>query len=216
MNSCWILCDIRTGSTYLSGLLNGTGLFPLYEKRAFDEWFARKRNFIPDKETFISKPPLYAKVLIDQFNKLFTVADKPLIESKVPNLKYILLRRKDIVAQAVSYYIADMTGYILTPKNYSAWNTPVVYDEAEIRKRYKILKDNYEIWMPYLEGSDYLEIDYETLVAEPKKTLIKVLDYLEMNYDEQKLNITVETLPTTKKENAVFIQKFKSDNVLFS
>lgn len=82
--ACWILCDPRTGSSFLCDLLNNTQAFPVYthprmrNKRgpleigqAFNEW----ARLFDNVQQMLHDPPPYAKMIHHQYVE--TVAGLP-------------------------------------------------------------------------------------------------------------------------------------------
>ena len=74
--NCWILCLPRSGSTYLSDLLNSTNLFPIYKDHrlkdicgpiqsgmAFNEWLRIFSNY----DDFLKNPPMCCKAIYHQY-----------------------------------------------------------------------------------------------------------------------------------------------------
>lgn len=74
--NCWILCLPRSGSTYLSDLLNSTNLFPVYKDHrlknicgpiqngmAFNEWLRIFSNY----DDFSKNPPMCCKAIYHQY-----------------------------------------------------------------------------------------------------------------------------------------------------
>lgn len=177
MRPVWIVANVRTGSHVLSGYLNGTGLF----EPKFLEHF---QNLI-DKESLIKGPidpiidlPRYSVVHSHQFCNFFSIAEKPLIERHLPGIRYVWLRRRDLVASVVSLFIARMTNFFWTDSarsiEYHA-KIPVEY-RPMLLDIYFITKMRDAFWSHYLsEQDEYLTVFYEDL---DKGAMRSVFDFL--------------------------------------
>lgn len=106
---CWILTTGRTGSSFLMDCLNIA--FNRSEKSGrleyFAEWFG---HWHPRYESL----PRFAKVMRWHYTDRFFDEDKSFVELNLPKIRYILLRRRDVLAQTVSMYFAIRT---------NDWNT---------------------------------------------------------------------------------------------
>lgn len=112
---CWILCTPRTGSSYLCEILNNLKYFPTYDSiypdlfnnhsigplksdRSFGEWLR-----LYTLELFQKYPPIYTKAINHQFNRILTL---DLTVEILPNIKFIILKRRNVINHTSSYYMA--------------------------------------------------------------------------------------------------------------
>ena len=205
--NCWILSTVRTGSTYLCEILNETNLFPPYlkYKKAFSEWF----RFYENKDSLMKNLPNTCKVHYSQYCKFFQDYDRELLEAKLNPLYFILLKRKDFVAQAISFAIAKKyKTYIVNIENKVRWNkTSVILTDDEMISAYKELSGCYYKWDKFLNNAQYMVVDYSDLIADPKKQLEKILTYIGMDY--KKLKVKCNTFPMTKDANTYYVKRLK-------
>jgi LPS sulfotransferase NodH len=187
---CWILTHWRSGSYYLASLLNTTD-------RSYDEWLTGGYRFNPEpwqrpwpkwqrfgesitKIQMLQTLPPYLKLHPVNYWSLFTKEDKEQIEHWLPDLRYILLRRKDLVATTVSFYIARHVDI------WVAYTDEEVEDHAAVEIpiiREELIQDYREAvrwqWDDYLQDSPRLEIYYEDII-DNKEEVQKVFDFLEI------------------------------------
>lgn len=160
------------------------------------------------------KAPCLLKVLKEQYEYyMLTYDDRPLIESLFPAPKYIWLNRGDIYARTVSAYIFFVT------KTPHLWNKGMKnkYDTQKVPFDAKGLLDVYYNhvksgdWSAYLDGIDYLPVEYEDLVNKPEETLDRCLDYLGYagKFDVKSIVEKQPKFKTERPESKEFIEKLK-------
>ena len=172
----WILSTPRPGGQFLSSLLNGTGLFPnhLGYDRAFDEWhdFEVKQK---GRATFEALPIC----LNIHFNDINGPTYEQLSKFVSP-AKFVVLKRQDIIAQAVSCYIAEKT---------KVWRIKKSEKEEYLRKNIEI-NDNHilrsfryaskcsQAWSDFI-ANDAIHVFYEDLRDNTAETLSRVLEHFD-------------------------------------
>lgn len=194
---CWILCTPRSGSTYLSGILNQTNLF----QPPFSEYLGwKKKAFIHPRD--LQSPPTFCKVLHVHLNRIFQSpnlledipCDHPLqfmkpqknyrlfIEKQMPNIRFILLTRKDTIAQAVSYCVTAEVSkvqgksffQITSPRQQTEFKETLVSISDETLFKYYLACRNYDtIWDDFLEDSDFFDLKYEDISDATISELLK-------------------------------------------
>lgn len=180
----WILGSPRVGSSYYISLLNSTEIF----RPQFVEHF---HNSMWD-EKWLRFSPRYNKVHAGVFHRRVCDVD---LEEKLPGIKYILLRRKDCVASAVSHYFSKkLNQFTVSAKDRDMVKThEVEYDEDSILKLYHFHRKSHVGWDEYLSTREYLEFDYEDLVDDPRGVVGRTLNYLgvsgEANLNDPQIQI---------------------------
>ena len=97
--------------------------------------------------------------------------------------RFIFIRRKDKIAQAVSYYIAESTGVFHSDQQ--AWlgesgiGEPEYLPDRILQNLADIVREE-RCWAEFFEehGVDVLEVDHDQLVASYAETSARVLDFL--------------------------------------
>lgn len=189
------LSGIRTNSLYFG---YGDGLSMLTEPQV-DSWFADHRG---------NSPLLTVKTDWNYLDHL---------DSKNPGLALsILLRfdtfihvvRNDVVAQAVSWYLATKTGQYHSLDKPKVAPDDVAYDDLEIASRVAQIQAHNTRWTNWyaLGGISPLIVEYETLVAAPADTLKTVFDFLGLDAPKEirpglitKLNYRPDFVETYKR-----------------
>ncbi len=225
----FILTGIRSGSTYLINMLNQTSLFhypeswsqhpSLIDQRIINEFFAPNHNIDPWLEnsktrdqtishlkyklSFIRQEPCLFKVLMEQYQYyLLDAKDRLLLEKLIPDLRYIWLERSDIIARTVSAYMffKSTTAHLATQQEYDNYMKKAIeVDEQGLIDVYKnhVKRAN---WSEFLDGTNYLKINYEDLVAKPFQTMQRILLFLGLNLLNKNLMEIVEAQPKFKTE----------------
>jgi len=181
MHNVYLLSEPRTGGSYLCQLLNLAGINPLIEGE----------TILPIKEEYDKLLP-NAKVLAWRyFRSEMTLSG---IQSHYPSIKFINLRRADMVGQAVSEYLQYRTNFF----HDKGKNKEYVYTRAfgegykkllllpeKIRlvRAYKHVVDSADRYPNEIKSckADSLEVWYEDLLNNKKKELIKILKYLDID-----------------------------------
>ena len=166
MRPVWIVGYPRTGSRLLTSYLNSTGSFnPL-----IDEWLGPKyvtENLLPP----------YSVVHSHHFISKFSFGDKPLIEKSLPGIRYIWLRRRDLVATAVSTFIARQTSIYWAKSKQDVEqhsNLPVRFGNG-LFTAYQEVRARDEFWKFYLtEDDEYITTYYEDIAED----LLRICDFL--------------------------------------
>lgn len=180
MNPCWILSYARSGSTFFRDLMNATGLF---SHNGFAEKFHLSHSKHKIRSEF-DKNPLYfkyVKVLRDHFEDKFNDNEKLYIEKRLPNIKYIRLRRKNMFEVAVSLYFAEYTNtwFVKDDRQKNRFmEIKIPYDEKRLVECYNRCQGWYSSWDNYLDGVNFFNIEYEDFISSPKNTFEKSLIYL--------------------------------------
>lgn len=183
MPPCWILCYRRTGSTYLSELLNNTRRFPTFRHpklkprhrgKAFGEWL-RYHKTVP------TTWPRCLKAIDHQFFDLTKrTVDLAKLQVMLPDVTFLYLRRQDKVRHAASLYIAKQLHkwHIYSPQMLQTFiRSPVYIRERELLQAYhEICRMNR--WDAFLGNNPRLEVVYEELMSRPVQELRKIYKFL--------------------------------------
>jgi len=122
-------------------------------------------------EPLLDRLPPYLKVHCCDYHCFFKPEHYEQIIQKLPGIKFIRLRRRDLIACTASYYLAQKT------KIFSATKSETVAEQASIRveideslllQYFEWMVDWDAYWEYFLPDNNYLEIFYEDLVTDPK------------------------------------------------
>jgi LPS sulfotransferase NodH len=195
MNACWLLCTERTGSTYLSDLLNSTCIWgdkstndPVTDQvDRFTEYYC-DRFF---KKDYLIDLPRFNKMTWNQFINRFPKDFS--IESYLPDVKFVRIKRQNSVAVAVSLYIARrFTGWLAQDYGFSGarWN---VHDSSVLEKFTSVeisinqkelhdcllkAKQDQFLWDNYLRSRDFMDIEYQDVLNKPVEIVHGILNYI--------------------------------------
>jgi LPS sulfotransferase NodH len=187
----------RAGSLYLAGLVASTGVAgrpteafhsPLEQQNrerhgiesdeAYFDW-VRSTSVTPNgsfgcKLTYHALQDVLGRLRRTYGNEL---ADIPLLAQGFPNPVFVWLRRRDTVAQAVSWARALQTDQWVSPAE--AKREPV-YDFELIDRQVATIRGEENAWANWFakNGVDPPEIYYEDVLTDPRPQVERVLDTL--------------------------------------
>lgn len=187
VRSAYIICSTpRSGSTLLGKGLWETGLagapHEYFHEKAhmpvlFERWgIADFANYQTHLLKYRTSPNgvFGVKAHFDQFN--FLLRQGP-IDWLGLNVKYIRIRREDVVRQAISLSKAAQTG-----KWHSGDISEIepVYDYADIKKRLAMILNYNGAWDRYFTDSGIVPLDivYESFVQAYPTTILSVLSHI--------------------------------------
>jgi len=176
---CAIVSTPRAGTHYLRMSLNN------HPKMRWAGEFFRSNNkhrILPThKDHFEIKDYIYSDTINPSINKFcyvgfvwHLVLDSDLDFSKID--KFILLRRRDILAQLTSLIIATKTGYWRDKKSIQQVELNIAQLEYFINRQNKLYSD-FESW-----GVEYKTVFYEDLCDSFDETIKSIQDYLGLDY----------------------------------
>lgn len=113
------------------------------------------------------------------FPELIFLHRHGLLEKYFPDPHYIMLSREDSVMQAVSWYRA---AYQKTWSSSHIKRAEAHYDVDAIAHYHQLISQDARRWGRYfsIEGIAPLDLTYETLVADPRVSLARIAEYLEL------------------------------------
>lgn len=117
--------------------------------------------------------------------------------------RWIWMRRRNTIAQAVSYLLADQTGVWIVDGEWLPLSPPTgtpSYDEREITKRLVQIESEERLWQDLFDGPSQpppLVVEYEELVSNYESTISGVLAFLDV--------------PTTGDVHAAGVRKQATD-----
>jgi trehalose 2-sulfotransferase len=105
--------------------------------------------------------------------------DLGLLEQAFGKLKFIYLYRNDVIAQAISLYRAEQTGYWHTVEGQKP-EQPPAFDFDAINLRREMLEGHNVAWKNWFQkvGVQPLAVSYEALSADPIGSTKSVLEFL--------------------------------------
>ena len=127
-----------------------------------------------------------------------------------PGLRYIHLRRRDHLAQALSWAKAVQADIWYAADNRSGPPTPP-YDRDLIRNLLGLIEEADRGWSELLAASDLTShpVDYEDLVADPHGTAADLLRFIGTWHDGLRLSVTTER--QADATNAAWIEQYRRD-----
>jgi LPS sulfotransferase NodH len=127
-----------------------------------------------------------------------------------PDLRYVLLSRRDRVAQAVSWALAVQTGVRYAGGERDA-TEPVSYDRQSIGDLLRSIEAGEEGWASYFREASLqpLPVAYEEIAASPERATRSVLNYL--GIEASSASIEVRTQRQAGPINAGWIDRYRSE-----
>jgi trehalose 2-sulfotransferase len=135
-------------------------------------------------------------------------SDRGLLEAFFPNLRFLWIRREDVVAQAVSWSKAIRTG-VFYAEHHGRPRAEPVFDFEEIRALAAEVDAHNETWRRWFarEGIEPFAITYEELEAAKVETTRRVLAFLGLPTDD--VSIREQTSRQRDAVNAEWIRRFR-------
>jgi LPS sulfotransferase NodH len=175
----------RSGSHFVGQIMKNTGVFgcpleyfnpdnlPTWRQRARDEGCESIIQFLETKRTGANGR---LGIKLHRTHLPAAIAEIGL-EALQRDWKFILLRRKDILGQALSWSMAAQT---------DAWMSGLsakkeaVYDRTSIMRYIKLASNHTASWQQFLaeRGLVPLEVVYEDVAANPVAALVTISDFL--------------------------------------
>ncbi|GAA1868276.1 Stf0 family sulfotransferase [Asanoa iriomotensis] len=231
----YLICATpRSGSTLLCGLLDSSGVAghpaSYFNRKSLDdyadEWrIARPRDGRID-EAFVraaltaGRTPngvfggrIMAETLPELLNGLGApgVADVDLLSAQLGRLKFVHLRRCDVVAQAVSYARSLQTHFWHPGEAVAPGGQDPHYDEELIGRLVATIERSEADWTTWFAANGIVpcEVTYEELAADPLGTAQRVLDHLGLRVPPDR-HLVVGHRRQADQLNADWIAKFKA------
>lgn len=203
----YLLCATpRTGSTLLCGLLESSGVAghpaSYFNRRGLhdyaDDWrIARPRDGRID-ETYVraalaagrtSNGVFGGRIMAETLPELIgdlaagsgaAVTDVELLSARFGRLGFVHLRRRDVVAQAVSWAKALQTHFWHPGEAVEPGGRPPHYDEELIGRLVAAIEKFEADWARWFAAHGIVphQVGYEELAADPLRTAHDVLDHL--------------------------------------
>lgn len=209
----WILCNARSGSSILCEYLNNLDIFPILEheeiekrnshllktKGAFNEFIRLYNSF----EDLIAAPPMYLKCLDKQYKELtkdYLNYDSSFVKQIWPDIKFIKLKRNNLLEQAISLYCAKLTNkwHVYTNEELNEYyKTPIEYDLSLARECMQEIKD-YDNWNWFVK-EDYLEITYENLITHPEDVIQSILSFCNIKISKDTISKAIKITHDKKR-----------------
>ena len=197
----YLVCaTLRSGSNLLCGLLKGTGIAGRpeeYFSREHEPYWARRwgapgpveyvhgairegtrgNGAFGAKVMWLHLPNLLAKLEAVQERR--DLEERALLEGTFPGLRFVWIRREDVVAQAVSFAKARQTGQWTVLDPGPTGRVPR-FDFAVIHRRVRVIEEQNAAWRRWFRtnGITPFDVRYEDLVADMEAVTRRLLDFL--------------------------------------
>jgi trehalose 2-sulfotransferase len=210
----YVICSTpRSGSHFLGHMMKNTGVFgypleyfnpgnlPTWRQRASAEGYESVIRFLEGKRTGRN-----GRLGIKLHRTHLAAAIEEIgVEALQSDWKFILLRRRDILGQALSWSNAAQTGVWMSglPAKGEA-----VYDRQLIMKYMKRICRQGASWREFLaeRGLVPLELAYEDVAADPSGALETVSEFLSTPLPR---DLDVSRIVTTKVQRANFMEAWR-------
>jgi len=214
MKPFWILCNPRSGSSFLCECLNNTKIFPKYDNpkltvfghfrvtengAAFGEWL----RLFDDLSEFELFPPAYLKSVYHQHHDLFGELGPDYIKSIIKNIHFLILRRRDIISHIISLYMATYTNkWHIWGKN-GVENYQGLFGDINYSILDKCIDDvllYQNNWDQFLKDIEHCPIYYEDLCDDYDKTMSVIDEFFD-------LKINSKTIANAKNNNRLLMMR---------
>ena len=224
--SSYLICSgQRSGTWLLSGLLDGTGVagHPHEYFEAGTEGPNRRRWHADSFDEYLAcvlavgttgNGVFAASVMWPSFAGLLDrikgagEGDLAALERIFPHLRFVFLRREDVVAQAVSWSRAAQTGY------YHHWDSlrgEARFDPEQIDALVEEASANVASWRQWFAENDVepLAVRFEDLVEQKQATALLVLSYLGLELPDG-VEVAERTAPASDDASSHWAERYRS------
>jgi len=235
----YLICATpRSGSTLLCGLLDSAGVaghpasyfnrktlneyaddWRTARPRAgrIDEAFVRAARTAGQTPNGVFGGRIMAETLPELTSGLAAAASVPaatdvdLLSAELGRLRFVHLRRRDVVAQAVSWAKSLQTHFWHPGEAVAPGGRDPHYDEELIGRLVATIERAEADWAAWFASHRIVpcEVTYEELAADPPRTAQKVLDYLGLKVPQGR-QLVVGHHRQADQVNADWIARFKS------
>ena len=194
--SYFVCATPRCGSWFLCGLLASTGVAGRPH-----EWFWRDTRASLERAWGVRDADEYVELVLAAGSTPNGVFGAKVMWGALPDLspfprpRFVWVRRRDRIAQAVSFARAAQTGH------WHHWDPPprelptYSFDAVDaLRREIDQLELAWEQWFDR-EGVEPLEVVYEELLADPERETLRVLEFLSLELPRD-----VEIQPLTVRQ----------------
>ncbi|MEA3642698.1 MAG: Stf0 family sulfotransferase [Lamprobacter sp.] len=179
---CIIASTPRCGSTFLGQVLQSQGYAVPHEylNTVHIPYLAHRWGLIRDKKVELNEylracfrwrtNPQGIFSLKAHWSQFQPFLEKGIIVPWLKNSRFIYIRRKDLLGQAISYEIASQTGKWGSMERQSR---EPVYDGQSIERRLKNLAQQNMAWSVFFAKNNikWVEVNYESFIEETEKSL---------------------------------------------
>lgn len=177
----WLLAHPRCGSNWLCSMLNASS-----GGEAFVPQLVEWHNPAVETKWGLTRPPEYPFVRNTKLQAVhhrgFDLVD---VVKRMPDVTFIMLRRRDVIAAATSLYIVRETGetwMLMTEDERKEWlDKQVVIDDTRLLAAHKEILRDVRYWPRKLRAAGIvpaMTVYYEDLLADPSGTLEAVCKVL--------------------------------------
>lgn len=206
----------RCGSHMLGHLLHQTGAFgyPLeYLNTAnLAEWKKRFKvrsveDVLANIQRYRTSPNGVFSIKI-HYSHLKNLGGYHQLDRYFPNAHYIILHRKDLVKQAVSYAISRQTGVWISGQEGNGEEP--VYHFRQINKCLRRLLMDMASWRYTLElmGASYTELYYENILSDIPGAITRIAEQMDISLDPQCIPDEPVTERQSNTRNQEWAQRF--------
>ncbi|MDH4171428.1 MAG: Stf0 family sulfotransferase, partial [Acidimicrobiia bacterium] len=178
----------RSGSNYLAELLRSTQLLargheafnPPFVQRHLDRWELNERTLVsfarnlrPRVTRQGGSPPVF-KI---GWHQLFVLAETGVLDTVFPNRRLVIIRREDLLAQAVSFTIASRTGAWTSAHTDRDAELDIAPAEVHDRIRSVLVATRHFREFAAVTGDEVLDVTYEQVEGNPQRAVDRIFEF---------------------------------------
>jgi LPS sulfotransferase NodH len=155
-------------------------------------------------EDFLAWDPIVSKVHCHHFGAY--IVDRPLLKSRIPKVRFVLLERKDRVAQSVSLAMSNCTSVTQcsTRENQVTYHQRrVSLNDDDLLGCYRAVGDYQNFWKNWLHSEPHLVVSYEALVENAEETVAQIFDYLRTPCPRFEADVPLRKLEHPQTQNFI-------------
>jgi len=197
VKSIFIAAETRCGSNYLSAIMATTSSLGIPLEYFSKHLIIENANTATERYAYACNNSISPNgvISVKLFPEHWSMIEGEIdIEEKFPNRYWIWLRRKDILAQAISREIALQTRAWVS--NTEPQSDPV-YSSKGIERWLNFIANSEARWRTYFARNaiNPFMIWYEDMILDPKKAIIDIARFSRIEIDPASINLDVHIKP---------------------
>jgi tetratricopeptide (TPR) repeat protein len=202
-NIIFILGMPRSGTTITEQIISahsqvyGSGELPYLASIVNEQFIDNKKLSISKTNEILSNDKLVSKISNQYYSYIdnYKISEKYITDKSPLNFMWIgFIRILFPHAKIIHCKRNPKDNCVSLYKNVFEGGINFCYTQNELAKFYNLYEDLMKFWQDYLPNS-FLDVEYDKLVTNPQDETKKILDYCDLNWEDNCLNLSNNKTP---------------------